>query len=188
MSPKGLKPVICLFSDIMEETLLGLFGLMILQVIVPQIPAELIVLGAAKTYGVLLTTLVTGSGLVVGSLLAYGIGRYFGTWKLFNAESVKKILIGLRRYENSFLLMRILPYNPSDVISYGAGIAQVSPLKIVLFTFATSYIRCYLLAVLGASVVSLTSLSYSLVALGISAILAHIVVFYLSAQNSKAKV
>jgi len=60
------------------EEILGLvvlFFSMIIQVIVPPIPAELIVISAGKLYGVTATTIVARTGLYFGSIMVYFFGR-----------------------------------------------------------------------------------------------------------------
>ena len=128
-----------------------IFISMIIQVIIPPIPAELIVIGAGKLYGILITTIFAGTGLFVGSLLVYFIGK--GIQKkferFFNKEKVKTITKRLKHHEDWILWIRILPYNPSDIISYAAGIMHFNKQKFILITAITSYTRCFLLAFLG---------------------------------------
>lgn len=131
--------------------LAGLFFSMIIQVIVPPLPAELIVIGAARQFGKLATTLVAGSGLYVGSVAVYFLGRYIHMRlaRFFDRSKVQQVVQRIRRYETAILWIRILPYNPSDLISYAAGIVEMDVRKFLLITAVTSYSRTYALAALG---------------------------------------
>jgi len=164
------------------EQIIGLsilFLLMLVQVIIPPIPAEIIVIGAANLYGVLITTLVAGSGLFVGSIIVYYFGKYIQKKFefFFNKKKVKIITQKLKEYDTSILWIRILPYNPSDVISYAAGIIHVDERKFFTITFITSYVRCFILSLLGLYINNLKSIFYIIVLLVFSAILAQIMLF-----------
>ncbi len=149
---------------------------MVIQVIIPPIPAELIVISAGKVYGVFLTTVVSGTGLFVGSVLVYFLGRYvhtkLGRWLGHLKE--ERISQALRRYSSILLWIRILPYNPSDVISYTAGIFAFDLSSFLLITFITSYVRCFLLAYLGSQLSSLHALFFVFFILVLSGILVHL--------------
>ncbi len=164
------------------ETIIGLLVLffsMVVQVIIPPLPAELIVIGAGKLYGVLATTLVAGAGLYIGSVLVYYLGFFLHQRfdRFFERDAVRKILVSLRRYENIILWVRILPYNPSDVISYAAGIARFDARTFLSISLVTSFVRCFLLAYLGSMITGLKTVFVVLVVLVLSLLLAHALVF-----------
>ena len=158
--------------------MLSLFGVMILQVVIPPIPAELIVIGAGNRYGVVWTSLVSGSGLWAGSLLVYFLGVRIREWfsRFFSRDKVARVMDRLLHHQNLILWIRVLPYNPSDVISYAAGILRISPKKFVLVTCATSYLRCLMLTLLGQRIRSLKEVFIVLGLLVVSAIAANAVV------------
>ena len=116
-----------------------LFISMIIQVIIPPIPAELIVISAGRIYGVSLTTYVAGSGLYLGSILVFIIGKYIHKryYKFFKKEKIKLTINKIKKYESFILWLRILPYNPSDIISYAAGIIRVKTRKFLVISFFT---------------------------------------------------
>lgn len=152
---------------------------MIIQVIIPPIPAELIVISAGKLYGQLITTIVAGTGLYIGSILVYFIGKYIHKkfQKFFKKEKVKKAIKQIRKFESLILWIRILPYNPSDIISYAAGIIKVKTKKFLTISLFTSYIRCYILAVLGSYLINIRTLLQVSVVLITSAIFTYFIVF-----------
>lgn len=153
----------------MLPELLALLAAMIIQVIIPPIPAELITAAAGNQYGVALTTLFAGSGLFIGSVLVYAIGRKLSTLAVFDQENVQDVLERLREHEQPILWVRILPYNPADVISYAAGIAVFDLKTYLTITFIASYARSSLLAWLGTQAQTLWSIIGVLAVLAVSA-------------------
>jgi len=155
--------------------LIILFFSMIIQVIIPPIPAELIVIAAGKQFGTLITTVVAGTGLWIGSIIVYILGKVVNKRynRFFNRKKLKNIIKKLKTYENMILWIRILPYNPSDIISYAAGILKYNRLKFIKITFVTSYVRCFLLAYLGSNITSSKNIIIILLILSFSAIIAH---------------
>lgn len=150
--------------------LLLLFFAMIIQVIIPPIPAELITAAAGNQYGVPITTLVAGSGLFLGSILVYAIGRWLATnITFFEQQKVKHVLDHIAEYEQPILWVRILPYNPADIISYAAGVARFDFRTYMGITFVVSYTRSGVLAWLGTQAQSLLSIIGVLAVLAISA-------------------
>ena len=137
----------------MVEDILGMVGLfliMAVQVVIPPIPAEVIVILAGHQYGVAVSTLIAGSGLFLGSMLVYRIGHFVNERyaKFFSKDSVTRILDVFQRHGVWVLWVRILPYNPSDIISYAAGIARLNPKSFLIITAVTSFLRCFLLSYL----------------------------------------
>lgn len=141
-------------------SLAALFLIMIVQVIIPPIPAELIVISAGRLHGSLPTTLVAGAGLFCGSVIVYSIGRFIHQRlaKYFDREKTKRIIERIKAYETMILWLRILPYNPSDIISYAAGIVMVRPAKFLLITGVTAFARTWMLASLGTYITNMRSL------------------------------
>jgi len=160
-------------------TLITLFVTMIVQVIIPPIPAELIVIASGKLNGILLTTLFAGAGLFVGSILVYYIGFYIHNRfdKFFKKKKVKKIIDNLRKHETLLLIIRVLPYNPSDIISYVSGIIKVEKKKFFAITFFTAFIRTFLLAVMGSFITNMKTTLIVVSLLIICAIVAYAIAY-----------
>jgi uncharacterized membrane protein YdjX (TVP38/TMEM64 family) len=160
-------------------TLITLFATMILQVVIPPIPAELIVIASGKLNGILLTTLFAGAGLFVGSIFVYYIGFYIHNRfdKFFKKKKVKKIIDNLRKQETLLLIIRVLPYNPSDIISYVSGIIKVNKKKFLVITFFTAFIRTFLLAVMGAFITNIKTTLIVVSLLIICAIVAYAIAY-----------
>lgn len=154
---------------------LTLFLAMAVQVIVPPLPAELIVIAGSKAYGPLLSTLLSGSGLFVGSVIVYYLGIFLrGKFdRLFGTKQLKRVIVRLHEHENLILWVRVLPYNPADVIGYAAGIIGVAPKKFYWTSAATSFIRVALLSWMGWFLKDLSTLLSIIGLLTISAIAAY---------------
>lgn len=159
--------------------LAGLFFLMALQVVIPPIPAELIVISSGKFYGIKISTFVAGSGLFVGSIAVYWMGYYihqrFG--RFFNQQKIRKILEGFQSCDRRILWVRILPYNPSDLIAYAAGIAKIDWKTFASIALVTSYVRCGLLSWLGKYIFNFKELFVVLSILLLSAFLSYALLF-----------
>ncbi|MDH3348730.1 MAG: VTT domain-containing protein [Desulfobulbaceae bacterium] len=134
-----------------------LFFTMFIQVVVPPLPAELIVISAGKIHGTTLTTIFAGGGLLTGSITVYYLGRFIHSKleRFFQRDKTQQIISRLKKIENALLWVRILPYNPSDIISYGAGIIEINPVKFILISIVTSFTRTFLLALLGEYIVDM---------------------------------
>ena len=159
--------------------LVGLFLLMVIQVVIPPIPAEVIVIASGHHYGVAASTLVAGSGLFLGSMLVYRIGifvheRYF---QFFSKAKVAPILEVFQRHGAWVLWVRLLPYNPSDIISYAAGIARLNPQTFLIITAVTSFLRCFLLSYLGGSIQNWKGIFYAITLLIISGVVAMVLLY-----------
>lgn len=145
---------------------LGIFGLMVLENIIPPIPSEVVIplAGYAAAEGemnIALVILVATLGTVVGALPWYLAARLFGT------ERLKRLS---RRYG------RLLTLSPSDIdsaeswfhvhghkivlfgrlvptirtlVSVPAGIARMPFLKFLAYSFVGSLLWTTLLALLG---------------------------------------
>lgn len=152
---------------------------MIAQVIVPPIPAELIVIGGGKFYGIWTTTVVAGSGLFTGGVIVYYFGRGIEKTfhKTFERKKVAQVIERLQEVETFILLVRILPYNPSDIISYAAGIIKIELKKYLLLTFIVSFTRCFLLAYFGTQIQDVKTLFIVFSLLFFSALLGWLFVF-----------
>ena len=156
-----------------------LFVAMVVQVVVPPIPAELIVVSAGRAYGVAPTAAVAGTGLWLGSVIVYGIGYWLRRRfdRFFAGPRIGRVLTQLRRYGIWLLWVRILPYNPSDAISYAAGILRLEGRTFLAVTAVTSAVRCACLAWLGTTLTDMATVLQAGALLLASAVVAHILVY-----------
>ncbi len=154
------------------ESLWALFFAMIVQVIAPPIPAEALTIAAGHRFGPWNTAFSAGSGLFLGSLAVYWIGGKINQkfTRFFSQDKVRKIISGFEKYDSWILWVRVLPYNPSDIISYAAGVAKINFKKFATISFFTSFIRCLLLARMGSEISNWKTLLTTFAILMVSAI------------------
>ncbi len=110
----------------------GRFGYVLiqfLQVTFIPIPSTISVLAGVAVYGPLQAGLLSISGILLGSLVAFLLGRIFGR-KIVNfmvgEKTCKKWLDYLGDAKYVFFAMMILPFFPDDVICLVAGLTDMS--------------------------------------------------------------
>ena len=102
----------------------------ILQVVVLPLPAAVCYIPGSLIWGGLTSTLLASAGVIIGSLIAYAIGRFFGKraaeW-IAGKEAVEKYakFIG-NKGKVIFLLMQILPFFPDDILCIVAGLTSMN--------------------------------------------------------------
>ena len=102
----------------------------ILQVTVLPLPAVVCYIPGSQIWGALTATLLASAGVIIGSMIAYAVGRVFGKraaeW-IAGKEAVEKYssFIG-NKGKVIFLLMQILPFFPDDILCIIAGLTAMS--------------------------------------------------------------
>lgn len=130
------------------------FLLQILQVVVLPFPALVCYIPGALIWGPLTATLIASAGVIVGSVIAYFIGKCCGkpavVWIAGKENTEKYTSILSKRGKVIFLLVQILPFFPDDIICIVAGlvglnfpffiitIAIVRPLIIAMYCYLGS--------------------------------------------------
>ncbi len=125
--------------------------LQFLQVVLLPIPSTVTVVAGAALFGPLKGSLLSLLGIVIGSLVAFMIGRYAGkrvvSW-LVGAETLEKWLNKIKGKDKLLLsAMFLLPVFPDDVLCFVAGFSSMSVwfflavivLSRILAIFTTSY-------------------------------------------------
>lgn len=98
----------------------------VLQVVILPLPAAVCYIPGSLIWGGWISTLLASAGVIIGSLIAYAIGRFFGKkaveW-VAGKEAVEKYagVIG-NKGKVIFLLMQILPFFPDDILCMVAGL------------------------------------------------------------------
>ncbi len=125
--------------------------LQFLQVVVLPIPSAVTVVAGAALFGPLAGSLLSLLGIVIGSLIAFLIGRYAGyrvvAW-LVGKETLDKWLKKIKGKDKLLLsAMFLLPVFPDDVLCFVAGISSMSlPLflgVIIVSRVAAIFTTCY---------------------------------------------
>ena len=104
--------------------------LQFLQVVILPIPSTVTVVAGAALFGPLVGSLLSLLGIVIGSLVAFLIGRYAGyrvvAW-LVGKKTLDKWLDKIKGKDKLLLsAMFILPVFPDDVLCFVAGISSMS--------------------------------------------------------------
>ena len=114
---------------------LGIYGrtffvfLQFLQVAFLPIPSPLVVIAGSLIYGPFQASLLSLAGILLGSAVAFGIGRVFGKKVvsfMVGEETEKKWSKFLSNAKYSFVIMMFLPLFPDDVLCMVAGLTDMS--------------------------------------------------------------
>jgi uncharacterized membrane protein YdjX (TVP38/TMEM64 family) len=114
---------------------MGMMALAVVIAIIPSLPLDV---AAGAFFGPLLGTLYSALGATVGAAVAFLIARYLGR------EAVKRFVEGhisfCRECSNRLLtrvvfISRLIPFISFDVVSYGAGLTQMSFWSFTLASF-----------------------------------------------------
>ncbi|MBD5636928.1 MAG: TVP38/TMEM64 family protein [Clostridia bacterium] len=125
--------------------------LQFLQVVILPIPSTVTVVAGAALFGPLVGSLLSLLGIVIGSLIAFLVGRYAGyrvvAW-LVGKDTLDKWLKKIKGKDKLLLsAMFILPVFPDDILCFVAGISSMSlPLFlgiIVISRVAAIFMTCY---------------------------------------------
>ena len=118
-----------------EILALGIWGraffvlLQFLQVTFIPIPSPLVVVAGCLIYGPLQASLLSLAGILLGSAVAFALGRIFGrkiVEFMVGKESERKWSKFLSNAKYSFVLMMLLPLFPDDVLCMVAGLTDMS--------------------------------------------------------------
>jgi len=103
--------------------------LQVLQVTILPIPSALITIAGSIIYGPFQAAILSLAGILLGSFLAFLLGRTFGK-KIVNfmvgKETCDKMRKGLSHAKYSFFIMMLLPFFPDDILCIVAGMTDMS--------------------------------------------------------------
>ncbi len=126
--------------------------LMAMAVVISPIPSLPLDLAAGATFGVTLGTLYAVIGAEIGAVLSFLIGRSLGRealTKLLRIEITFCERCSDRHLAIFVFLSRLLPIFSFDLVSYGAGLTNMSLRAFALATFLGMMLPTYLLTSLG---------------------------------------
>lgn len=127
-------------------------GLQFLQVTIIPIPSTILTIAGSIIYGPLQGGLLSLSGILLGSLLAFWLGRTFGAALvsfMVGKESCDKWVKYLSRAKYAFFFMMLLPMFPDDILCLVAGVTNMSWAFFVATNFITRPIGIFLTSYLG---------------------------------------
>lgn len=132
-------------------------GFTIFQVVVLPIPAALTIVLGVAIYGPTVCFILSTVGTILGSLLAFMLGKIFGrrlcNW-MFGEENTKKYteLLG-QKGRFLFIIMLIFPAFPDDMLCMIAGITTMSYGYFLVVCALTRPIMIGLTAYLGSGII-----------------------------------
>ena len=125
--------------------------LQFLQVTFLPIPSTISTLAGVLIYGPLETALLSLAGILMGSVLAFWLGRTFGKKLvvfMVGQETCKKWTKFLTNAKYSFFIMMLLPVFPDDVLCLVAGLTDMSWTFFVVTNLISRplgiFLTCYL--------------------------------------------
>ncbi|MEX1071164.1 MAG: VTT domain-containing protein [Anaerolineales bacterium] len=116
-----------------------IIGFQILQVIFAMIPGYAFYIGAGYIYGIPIAYPLSLLSTVVGSQIAFAIGRYWGrpvVYKLAPKDIIQRWDSRARKFGFIFFLTSfLLPIFPADSMNYLAGLTSIDGKKFLLASF-----------------------------------------------------
>ena len=134
----------------------GLLVVMIIQTIIAPIPSEaLLMFSGMIGIDLLEIVLFGGSGLIIGSIIAFYISRLGGKpiiTKLIGEKWIGRVDRWVERNgAKAIFFTRLIPIIPFDLISYMSGITKLEFKYYLLATVLGAFPRSFILAVIGVS-------------------------------------
>jgi len=150
-----------MFEEVLNSVIeshgpLGLLVVMVAQTLFAPIPSEaLLLFSAAIGISIVDIVIYGGTGLMIGSVLAFFIARYGGKpiiEKLLGEKWVGRLdgWIG-ENGAKAIFVTRLVPIVPFDLISYVSGITSLKFKEYFIATFLGAFPRCLILALIGTS-------------------------------------
>ncbi len=119
-------------SLILNSGILGVavcFILQVLMVVILPIPGFIFILAVTSVYGPLITFIIIYIATVVGSIIAFWIGRFFGqkavSWCIGKEDMEKYSTLLNEKGKIPFVIMQILPFFPDDILCMVAGLSNM---------------------------------------------------------------
>lgn len=165
---------------------LGLFGplvivlLIAMAIVISPIPSAPVALVSGAVYGHTLGTIYVVIGAVTGAIVAFMIARKLG-YDYVNKKISMHLPVKLVGSQNTLMLIifltRLAPFISFDIISYAAGLTQLTFFRFILASFFGILPISFLLAHLGseASNGEVQGIAFALLLLGALTIISMLV-------------
>jgi len=128
-----------------------------LQVIIAPIPGEVTQFAGGFIYGTIPGTLFSVIGILMGSALVFGLGRWIGLPFLKVVISEKTFqkfgfLLNHPKTEFAILILFLVPGSPKDILTYIAGLTPVKPMRFFVAAMVARFPGILLSSYIGAHV------------------------------------
>lgn len=102
----------------------------LLQVVVLPAPGFIFYLATTAIYGSLWGFVISYTSTVLGSIIAFFIGKFFGkkavVWCIGKEDTEKYSTLISKKGKVPFIIMQILPFFPDDILCMVAGLSNMS--------------------------------------------------------------
>lgn len=135
----------------------GVIALMTLAILVSPLPSAPVALAAGAVYGHLWGTLYVLTGSEIGAVAAFSLARFLGHDALHRRFG-DRLSVGLAGSQTVLMATvfatRLLPFLSFDIVSYAAGLTVLSLWRFMVATLAGILPASFVLAHLGAEMMS----------------------------------
>lgn len=153
----------------------------VLQIVIAPIPGNIVAMVGGALFGVVKGLLLSGSGQIVGSIIAFYLARGFrkplvlrligkGTYYKYKKLFSGRFLLGL-------FLVFLLPFFPDDALCFLAGLSTIPFLLFLILVVAGRLPGIFVATLVGAEVIELSVYQWFLLAF-FSLVLIYFVVKY----------
>lgn len=129
-----------------------IISLMTLAVVASPIPSAPIAIAAGAVYGHTLGTVYIVLGAFLGAMIAFGLSRWLGYKQIrrWFGSAVDRGLLGSQNALTATIFFsRIMPFVSFDMISYAAGLSNISTWRFAMATLFGVVPTAFLMAHLG---------------------------------------
>lgn len=106
------------------------FLVQILQVVVLPLPAVVCYIPGVMVWGAPIATAIASAGVLVGSIICYVIGKFFGyravVWIAGRETTEKYTKFLAKRGKLLFVMMQVLPFFPDDILCMVVGLTGMN--------------------------------------------------------------
>ncbi len=135
---------------------LAIVVLMALAIVVSPIPSGPIAMAAGAIYGATEGALLSSAGAVLGAMIAFNLSRHFGRGAVASLANPIAIWICRPRSQTKLTALvfasRLIPFISFDVISYAAGLTNLTQARFAIATLLGVIPMAYAFAAMGTGV------------------------------------
>ncbi len=151
------------------------FILVILQVFVAIIPGHALILAGAYSFGFWPSFLLTTFSTVLGSQIAFYIGRKWGrsvVYKLADGKTIQRWdKMANKQGAIFFFFTFVLPIFPSDLMTYVAGLGTISAKRFLAANISGRVVIAGFITLIGAQGLQMSPVFWVVSGLGLTAML-----------------
>lgn len=167
-------------------------GIMALAIVINPIPSAPIALAAGLAFGHTLGTLLIVSGALLGSMIAFSIGRLVGheiLYKWFGDKLHIKLLGSQNMLMGIIFVSRLIPFISFDIVSYAAGVTEIKLWRFTLATLVGIIPASFLLAHFGSEIGSadMKRITVSILGLGLLTLLPFLIKVLVDKYRSRSR-